>query len=88
MLSDLGISEPKDIMIEALAEYLGATIIYERLKGSAARILGIGNRAFITVDSESRRERQRFSAGHELGHWMIDRGKIASFVCAERVFRD
>ena len=86
MLSDLGISEPKDIMIEALAEYLGATIIYERLKGSAARILGIGNRAFITVDSESRRERQRFSAGHELGHWMIDRGKIASFVCAERVF--
>jgi hypothetical protein len=86
LLRDLGITEPSDIRIEAIAEYCAATIIYERLRGSAARILGIGDRAFITVDSESQRERQRFSAGHELGHWMMDRGKVASFVCAERVF--
>jgi len=86
LLNELGISEPSDIQIEAIAEHCGATIVYQRLKGSAARILGFGDRAFITVDSESRRERQRFSAGHELGHWMIDRGKVASFVCAERVF--
>ncbi len=86
LLDDLGIIEPFDIRIEAIAEYCGATIVYERLKGSAARIIGFGNRAFITVDSQSRRERQRFSAGHELGHWMMDRGKVASFVCAERVF--
>ncbi len=86
LLRDLGITEPADIRIEAIAEHCGATIIYERLRGSAARILGFGDRAFITVDSESRRERQRFSAGHELGHWMMDRGKVASFVCAEKVF--
>lgn len=86
LLRDLGITEPADIRIEAIAEHCGATIIYERLKGSAARILGFGDWAFITVDSESRRERQRFSAGHELGHWMMDRGKVASFLCAEKVF--
>jgi Zn-dependent peptidase ImmA (M78 family) len=86
LLRDLGITEPSDIRIEAIAEHCGATIVYERLKGSAARILGFGDRAFITVDSESRRERQRFSAGHELGHWMMDRGKVASFVCAEKLF--
>lgn len=86
LLKELGITKPDEILIEAIAEYCGATIIYEPLKGSAARILGFGDRAFITVDNGSRRERQRFSAGHELGHWMIDRGKVASFVCAEKVF--
>jgi Zn-dependent peptidase ImmA (M78 family) len=86
LLRDLGITEPADIRIEAIAEYCGATIVYERLRGSAARILGFSDRAFITVDSESRRERQRFSAGHELGHWMIDRGKVASFICTDKVF--
>lgn len=86
LLKGLGITEPSDIRIEAIAEHCGATIIYQPLKGSAARILGFGDRAFITVDSDSLRERQRFSAGHELGHWMMDRGKVASFVCAEKVF--
>jgi Zn-dependent peptidase ImmA (M78 family) len=86
LLKELGITEPHDIKIEAIAEYSGATIVYQPLKGSAARILGFGDHAFITVDSNSRRERQRFSAGHELGHWMMDRGKVASFVCAEKVF--
>ena len=86
LLHDLGIAEPSDIRIEAIAEYCGATILCERLRGSAARILGLGDRAFITVDSESHRARQRFSAGHELGHWMMDRGKMADFICAERVF--
>ncbi|MDX6444632.1 MAG: hypothetical protein QOH71_1706 [Blastocatellia bacterium] len=86
LLQELGITEPLDIKIEAIAEHCGATIVYQRLNGSAARILGFGDRAFITVDSASRRERQRFSAAHELGHWMLDRGKVASFVCAEKIF--
>ena len=86
LLEELGIKEPAEINIEAIAEYCDATVIYQRLKGSAARILGFGERAFITVDCESRRERQRFSAAHELGHWMIDRGKVASFVCDAQVF--
>jgi Zn-dependent peptidase ImmA (M78 family) len=86
LLRELGVTEPEDIKIEAIAEYCNATVVYEPLKGSAARILGFGDRAFITVDSQSRRERQRFSAGHELGHWMLDRGRVASFVCIEQVF--
>ncbi len=86
LLKELGITEPEDLKIEAIAEYCNATIIYEPLKGSAARILGYGDRAIITVDSQSRRERQRFSAGHELGHWLQDRGKVSSFTCTEKVF--
>ncbi len=84
ILAELGITAPEEIDIEAIAQHFGATIVPQRLHGSAARILGLGDRAFITIDSASPRARQRFSAAHELGHWMIDRGKLSSFVCTEK----
>ncbi len=86
ILGELGIVQPSDIFIEAIAQYCGATIVYETIKGSEGRILGYGDRAIITVNKESRPSRRRFSAAHELGHWMCDRGKIA-FACEEAVFR-
>ena len=82
LIDELGITEPSEINIEAIAAHCGATIVYERLDGCEARILGRDDRAIITVSSKSSRERQRFSAGHELGHWMRDRGKVA-FACTE-----
>ena len=85
LLNELGITEPHDIQIEAIAQYCGATIVYETLSGCEARIIGFGDQAIITVKKNSTRERQRFSAGHELGHWMRDRGKI-SFQCQSRDF--
>lgn len=84
ILQELGIREPADIHIEAIAEYCGATILYELLQGSEARILGYGDRAIITVNSAAPPGRRRFSAGHELGHWMCDRRKIA-FSCTENM---
>ena len=80
LLSDLGITEPHDIDIEAIAESVGATVVYERLRGCEARIIGTATRAIITVKADAPRPRQRFSIGHELGHWMHDRGRIA-FAC-------
>jgi len=85
ILEELGIRDPEDIKIEAIAEYCGATILYERLEGAEARILGYGDRAIITVNDSAPRGRQRFSGAHELGHWMCDRGKIA-FSCTDRSF--
>jgi hypothetical protein len=82
LLDELGITEPGDIRIEAIAQHCGATIVYAPLDGCEARILGVGDKAIITVNEGSSRERQRFSAAHELGHWMRDRGRIA-FSCAE-----
>src|SRR5688572_10635068 len=82
LLEELGITEPNGIDIEAISQYCGATIVYEPLDGSEARILGAGDRAIITVNANSQRARQRFSAAHELGHWMRDRGKVA-FACTE-----
>lgn len=85
LLDELGIIEPAEIEIEVIAQYCGATILYESLSGCEARIIGKDNRAIITVNKNSRWERQRFSAGHELGHWMRDRNKI-SYSCEELKF--
>lgn len=83
LLDVLGITEPKDIDIEAIAYYCGARIEYEPLSGCEANIVGYGNRAVITVNNTSLRTRQRFSAGHELGHWMKDRGQSA-YGCSKK----
>lgn len=85
LLRDLGIREPKDLDIEAIAEYCGATVVYRPLEGCEARIIGYRDRAIITVNADSIRPRQRFSAAHELGHWMRDRGKVA-FRCEDQSF--
>jgi Zn-dependent peptidase ImmA (M78 family) len=62
---------------------IGTAILYEPLSGCEANIVGKRDRAIITVNSKSLPTRQRFSAGHELGHWMRDRGQIA-FGCSQR----
>jgi Zn-dependent peptidase ImmA (M78 family) len=85
LLEELGITSPEDIDVEAIAFHCGARIKYRPLTGCAARILGNGHTAIITIDANSPRGRQRFSAGHELGHWMHDRGK-ASLSCNEQGF--
>lgn len=41
LLRDLGIREPKDLDIEAIAEYCGATVVYRPLEGCEARIIAI-----------------------------------------------
>jgi len=85
LLQELAITVPDEIDIEAIAFHCNATVRYRSLTGCAARIVGNGDYAIITVDSGSPRPRQRFSAAHELGHWMYDRGK-ASLSCQDTQF--
>lgn len=84
LLGELGIRAPEEIDVEVVAAHLGATVVYEPLRGCAARLLGYGDRAIITVDQGAPPPRRRFSAAHELGHWMCDRGRVA-FACTELV---
>jgi hypothetical protein len=79
LLADLGISDPKDIELEAIAHCVGAEVRYRRLVGSEAQIIGFRDRAIIYVHDETKLHRKRFSTGHELGHWHHHRGQ--SFVC-------
>ena len=76
LLKSLGITEPAEIDIYAIAQSRGATVVEKPVTGCEARIVGYGERAIIVVNSESIPSRKRFSAAHELGHWMRDAGTI------------
>lgn len=76
VLLDLGITEPHEIDLEAIAWHLGAHVKVCDLDGCEARIIGHRDRAIIRVDRRASYRRQRFSIGHELGHWRHHRGKM------------
>ncbi|OYZ98238.1 MAG: hypothetical protein B7X99_12165, partial [Rhizobiales bacterium 17-65-6] len=79
LLIELGVDDPREIDLEAIAWDAGAEVRYAPLDSCEARIIGFGNRAIITVKESAIQTRKRFSVGHELGHWKYHRGR--SFVC-------
>ena len=88
LLQSYGISQPSQIDLEAIAFDRGAMVTYKRLDGCDARIVGHGRKAIITVSIRSSPERQRFSIGHELGHWEEDWRGGGGFLCAKDDIRD
>ena len=86
ILKSLGITDPREIDLEAIAWHLGARVRYRPLDRCEARIIGRGGHAVITVNSRSSRRRKRFSISHELGHWHHDRGHLL-FCAAEDIGR-
>ncbi len=75
LLQELGVTEPDEIDLEAIAYYVNARVKYRPLDGCEARIIGKGDEAIITVNANSTYRRKRFSIAHELGHWHHHRGK-------------
>lgn len=82
ILWSLGITDPADIDLDAIAFHFGASIKRRQLDGCEARLVASGDNAIITVDSQSIPTRQRFSIAHELGHWKLDRGR-GGFLCTK-----
>jgi Zn-dependent peptidase ImmA (M78 family) len=78
LIEQLRIEEPDEIDVEAIAEFCGATVVYERLRGCEARLVGRKDRAYITVNESSPRAEQRFSIAHELGHWKQDHREVVT----------
>lgn len=78
-IAELRISDPKQIDVDAIAYDAGVEVRYSELSGCEATLVGVRNRAIATIQKQSRRTRQRFSVGHELGHWHHHRGQ--SFRC-------
>lgn len=75
LLHELGITEPAEIDLEAIAYYVNARVRFRPLDGCEARIIGNDDTAIITVNANSSCRRKRFSIAHELGHWHHHRGK-------------
>jgi IrrE N-terminal-like domain len=79
LLQELGVTEPKEIDLEAIAFYLSARVRYRPLDGCEPCIIGNTEAAIITVNIGSSHRRKRFSIAHELGHWCHHRGR--ALVC-------
>jgi len=79
LLQELGITEPDEIDLDAIAWHVGCEVRYARLEGWEAGILGAGDRAIISISNQVAPVRRRFSLGHELGHWHHHRGR--AFIC-------
>ena len=75
LLKELGILRPEEIDVEAIAEYAGATVVYDELRGCGGGLVARGDRAIITADRRAPREEQRLAVAHELAHWILDRGE-------------
>jgi Zn-dependent peptidase ImmA (M78 family) len=74
-LMGLGITEPKDIDVRAIAYDAGAAVKIRKLTRCEARIVGSEDKAIISVSQDSGLRRRRFSVAHELGHWALHRGR-------------
>jgi hypothetical protein len=84
VLNELGMTSPGQIDVDAIALHLGAVTCYEELSGCDGRVIGCGDSAIITINKNSTQGRQRFTAAHEVGHWIYDRG-AATFCSAETI---
>jgi len=82
ILYGYGIDHPSQIDLEAIAYDLGASVRYRELEGCEARLVAGPERAIITVNAHGHIRRQRFSIGHELGHWVENHG-LGGFACAK-----
>lgn len=78
-VAELGIRDAKDLDVEAIAFDAGMRVEYAELSGCEATLVGVGSRAIATIRPSNVRGRERFSIGHELGHWEMHRGR--SFQC-------
>jgi len=78
-LTELGIRDAKDLDVEAIAFDAGVEVRYATLAGCEATLVGVGDRAIATIRRSNLRGRERFSTGHEVGHWEMHRGQ--SFQC-------
>jgi hypothetical protein len=84
IIDGFAIRSPGDIDVEAIAIDAGMQVRYRALDGCAATLIGVKDRAIATISPSGNRGRDRFSIGHELGHWWMHRGH--SFYCRAEDF--
>ncbi|CBL44750.1 Conserved hypothetical protein [gamma proteobacterium HdN1] len=81
ILKGLGIYHANDIDLDLIAYSLNAEVKRNALSDCEGHIIGTDTNAIITINSNAPTERQRFSLGHELGHWVNDRNKNLTYRC-------
>lgn len=81
IMKSLGIYSPQDIDLDLIAYSLGAEVKCVSLSDCEGYIIGSEDKAIITINKDAQSERQRFSLGHEIGHWVNDRKLNLTYRC-------
>jgi hypothetical protein len=74
LLSELGMSRPEEIDVDAIASHLGVSVVCEPLRWIDAVLHVDGGRAVISVNASKPEGRRRFSIAEKVGHWLLDGG--------------
>lgn len=83
LLWSYGITTPQEIDLDAIAFELGIVVKRRKLDGADARLVAANDRGVITVSVGTHPKRQRFSIGHEIGHWVRDRDGEEMLACSK-----
>jgi len=84
LLSELQISDPSDIDVDAIAMARGALVIDGGLTGAEARLTRSPKISFIRVNLGIRElGRRRFAVAHELGHLLLQ-GSSQFVLCSDK----
>jgi len=82
LFSSYGVTAPGHIDLEGIAADQGIDVVYRALDGCEARLVRVGDRGVVSVNSASGNlGRRRFSLAHEIAHWIRDRDRTA-FACS------
>lgn len=81
IMKSLGIYAPSDIDLDLIAFSLGAEVKRSHLSDCEGYIIGTEEKAIITINDNAPPERQRFSLGHEIGHFVNDKKQNLTYRC-------
>ncbi|MGA1824392.1 MAG: ImmA/IrrE family metallo-endopeptidase [bacterium] len=89
IIEELEIRHPSEIDVSAIAIERGAYVRQGALPGAEARLVRKGNIGIITLSTKNQNEaRQRFSIGHELGHFELHKDLIPVIFCTSKDMND
>lgn len=75
--------------MEDLAYALGVEVTYRPLFGADAHLIRVGDCGGITINASlDDLGRCRFALAHELGHWVLHKGRTQVFMCTAENMRD
>jgi Zn-dependent peptidase ImmA (M78 family) len=85
LLAEVGAQVPIDM--DTVANFLGLSVTEEDLEDSVSGMLVVKDgRGTIAVNENHHPNRRRFSAAHEMGHYLLHRDSASVFVDAAPVF--
>lgn len=85
IINELGLREPSEIDIEAIAALRGVYVREDVLDGCDGRLLRKGNLGLICVKANTQEiGRKRFTIAHELGHFELHDKVDRSILCLEK----